>query len=309
MDHCSAAGLRWAPRPKRHQGRAVAWAVALVGHAAAGLRQLRPAAGPGGAFAAHTVPCRAPQRRGFGRPAGEPRPAPRPQAVQRAAWAVTAPPFNGIWEAVSAIFVSELGDKTFFLTMVLSFRRGRALALVASQSALWTMTAVSCTIGVVLRSFPSNRAQGAVNLAAALLMLLFGFQSLREAQWAGPAKTEEATLDHEECNELNQAECEIDEQLAKAKAATNPLLDFLRFAVLIFLAEWGDRSMFVTVTLAASRSPFGVFLGGCAGHLAAASLAVLCGGILQKYISDKLIRTVGGLLFIAFGVTTLLGIY
>jgi len=192
------------------------------------------------------------------------------------------------------------------------------MALAASQGALWTMTAVSCSIGVLLRSFPSqDRVQPIINVAAATLMIIFGVQSLREAQAFGGAgggigigrpDQVDAKVEQDCRGAQDEAQCEIESALSNSKSK-NLVLEWLRFAVLIFLAEWGDRSMFVTVTLAASRSPVGTFLGGCAGHFCAAFVAVVCGGVLQKYVSDRIIRIVGGLLFISFGVTTFLGIY
>ncbi|CAJ1371206.1 unnamed protein product [Effrenium voratum] len=79
--------------------------------------------------------------------------------------------------------------------------------------------------------------------------------------------------------------------------------------VLIFLAEWGDRSMLATITLASTKSALGVFIGGCLGHLVAGTLAVVSGHYLEEHVSDRVVKLVGGVLFIGFGLTTLLNIY
>eukprot|EP00971_Amphidinium_carterae_P049714 980013-Amphidinium_carterae.1 len=51
-----------------------------------------------------------------------------------------------------SILVSELGDKTFFLTMILALRRGRAVALIAALSSLWALVlglvGVGCVRGI-----------------------------------------------------------------------------------------------------------------------------------------------------------------
>lgn len=213
---------------------------------------------------------------------------------------------SGIGESLISILLSELGDKTFFLTVVLAVRRGRAMALAASLSALWVMTGVSSALGVALRSFPKSLgSQHIVDLSAAALMVIFGVQALRESM---PSKEGEGE------NEKDEAESEIDNALSKKNgdrmaASTSVVYDWLRFSVLIFLAEWGDRSMLATVTLAATRSPVGVFIGGCIGHLSAAILAVACGSILEKYISERVVKISSGVLFLIFGVTTALGVY
>lgn len=210
-------------------------------------------------------------------------------------------PFSGVWEALTTILVSEIGDKTFFLTMILAIRKGRWLAMLSSQTALWLMTVFSASIGILLRSLPQRVAdEVSIRIAAAALMIIFGIQSFRER---------ESSAISEECKGAqDEAECEVDLQLTRSQTRSSTFV-WLRFAVLIFLAEWGDRSMLATVTLAATRSPIGVVLGGCLGHFLAASLAVVSSGILQKYVSDRTIKLIGSLLFIGFGVTTLLGIY
>merc|ERR1719265_380489 len=161
------------------------------------------------------------------------------------------------------------------------------------------MTTLSVSIGVALRRLPVGDLP-LVNVAASLLFVIFGIQSLRERVSSVP----------EECadDEKNEAECEIDEELNKSKSR-KPVVDWIRFTILIFLAEWGDRSMLATIALGAARSPLGVLVGGCMGHSVAAVFAVVSGGFLEQYISDRLISTVSGVLFIAFGITTLLGIY
>ena len=57
--------------------------------------------------------------------------------------------------------------------------------------------------------------------------------------------------------------------------------------MLIFLAEWGDRSMLATITLATTRSAFGVLIGGCCGHLVAGTLAVLAGHFLEEHAAGR----------------------
>jgi len=211
---------------------------------------------------------------------------------------------GGFSESFMAILVSELGDKTFFLTMILALRRGRAIAMISALSALWAMTLISTGIGVLIRKFPSGLVGSElyVRIAAALLMVYFGVQSLVEA------------YKESDSDELAEAETDFAEEEAnfksKKKNMASAAWELLRFTALIFLAEWGDRSMFATVALAAAaKNPFGVVLGGCAGHLIATILAVVSGDLLQKYLSDRVIKLSGGVLFLIFGVTTVLGVY
>jgi len=241
--------------------------------------------------------------------------------------------FSGTGEAFATIFFSEIGDKSFFLTMMLAVRRGRSFALLSSQSALWLMTAISAGLGVMLRKVP-RLADGHVslNLITACLMFIFAAQTLTErvdattaaggshhaastsklareplasAKVGASAGGRAALVAVEaQCGGEGQPECVIDYDYSPTS-----LKSMLKPAALIFFSEWGDRSMLATVSLAATRSSSGTFLGGILGHLGAGVLAVASGGFLDKYISGRTLKTISGLLFAVFGVTTLLGVY
>jgi len=219
--------------------------------------------------------------------------------------------------------------------MMLAVRRGRSFALLSSQSALWLMTAISAGLGMMLRKVP-RLADGHVSLKliTACLMFIFAVQTLTErvdGATAGggshhAASTGRAAREplasakvgasaggraalvavEAQCGGEGQPECVIDYDYDYCPRS---LKSMLKPAALIFFSEWGDRSMLATVSLAATRSSSGTFLGGILGHLGAGVLAVASGGFLDKYISSRTLKTISGLLFAVFGVTTLLGVY
>ncbi|CAK8995925.1 Transmembrane protein 165 (Transmembrane protein PT27) (Transmembrane protein TPARL) [Durusdinium trenchii] len=69
---------------------------------------------------------------------------------------------------------------------------------------------------------------------------------------------------------------------------------------LTFLAEWGDRSQISTIALAAAKDPLGVTLGGIIGHSCCTTLAVMGGRVLAEHISERMVVTAGGVLFLCF---------
>lgn len=82
---------------------------------------------------------------------------------------------------------------------------------------------------------------------------------------------------------------------------------FWQTASLIFMAEWGDRSMLATIALAIKSHPVGVAAGATLGHAVATLLAVVIGSMASKYISEKVVQIVGGVLFLLFALETGLG--
>jgi putative Ca2+/H+ antiporter (TMEM165/GDT1 family) len=83
---------------------------------------------------------------------------------------------------------------------------------------------------------------------------------------------------------------------------------FWQTASLIFVAEWGDRSMLATIALAIKSNPVGVATGATLGHAVATLLAVSIGSMASKYISEKVVQIIGGVLFLAFALETGLGL-
>ncbi len=76
--------------------------------------------------------------------------------------------------------------------------------------------------------------------------------------------------------------------------------------VMIFLAELGDKTQISTFALAAdSRSMLSVFLGASGALVLTSLIAVVLGGVIGRFVPDKLIKIVSAAVFIAFGVLTL----
>ncbi|KAJ1983487.1 GCR1-dependent translation factor 1 [Dimargaris verticillata] len=264
--------------------------------------------------------------------------------------------------------VSEIGDKTFFIAAIMAMKHSRMLIFSAAISALAVMTVLSAVMGRVLPSFlPRNY----VNLAAALLFLIFGIKMLIEG-W-------EMDADHAQ-KELEETSAELDSEKKKEEAidmeageftigggdamttappmkrtnsryarSPNSTMDtanagdgndaadgtkpfalsprtaankqsppglverltrlvhlvfspaFLQTALIMFVAEWGDRSQLTTIALAAAQGVVWVSLGTILGHSLCTGLAVIGGRFLATQISVRTVTLSGGFLFILFG--------
>lgn len=187
------------------------------------------------------------------------------------------------------ILVTELGDKTFFIAALLAMRHDRLAVFFGSAGALAAMTALSATIGLVL---PKLMPRKYTHWATVALFVYFGLkllwealQMLRSGSGCGPSE------------ELEEVEQSLKEQSPKAKQTWAVAGQAL---TLTFLAEWGDRSQISTIALAAAKDPLGVTLGGIIGHSCCTSLAVLGGRVLAEHISERMVVTAGGVLFLCF---------
>jgi putative Ca2+/H+ antiporter (TMEM165/GDT1 family) len=211
---------------------------------------------------------------------------------------------SGFPAAFSLIFVSEIGDKTFFIAALLAAKFGRWLSFSASLLSLSVMSVISVGIGQSFRHVPEFLKSGLPigEWASVALLVYFGIRTIKDA-WDTPEGTEGG-------GELEGARDSIDSAEASGRiGGTSAWQAFVQVATLIFVAEWGDRSMLATIVLAVSQSPVGVAGGAIAGHALATLLAVLGGAIASKYMSEKTIGYLGGTLFLAFAAATLLGVY
>ncbi|GBG24837.1 GDT1-like protein 3 [Hondaea fermentalgiana] len=77
---------------------------------------------------------------------------------------------------------------------------------------------------------------------------------------------------------------------------------FVETFIIVFLAEWGDRSQISTITLASDASPLGVTLGGMIGHAICSSIAVWGGRLLASQISQRTVALSGSFVFFVFGI-------
>ncbi|XP_071736333.1 protein PAM71-homolog, chloroplastic [Rutidosis leptorrhynchoides] len=216
---------------------------------------------------------------------------------------------SGFTAAFTLIFVSEIGDKTFFIAALLAMQYDKVLVILGSMGALSLMTILSVVIGRIFNTVP---AQFQTTLpigeyAAVTLLMFFGLKAIKDA-WDLPSNdTKNGDGKSNELDEFAEAE-----ELVKEKASKqlkNPFEILWKSFTLVFFAEWGDRSMLATIALGAAQSPWGVASGAIAGHLLATAIAAIGGAFLANYISEKLVGYLGGVLFLLFAVATFLGVF
>ncbi len=206
--------------------------------------------------------------------------------------------------ALSLITASEIGDKTFFMAVILASRYPRKPVFVGVVVALAGMTILSVGIGQFLLLLPKLINQYlpsrmgfmthvSIERVAAVMFLLFGLQLLYSAR--GMSAQTDVEL-------LVEAEATIVAGASKFQQQNPPGKIFLESCMLTFIAEWGDRTQIATITLAATQNPVGVIAGGIVGHGICALIAVIGGRAIASHISERTITIIGGLLFILFGI-------
>ncbi|BAY13197.1 TMEM165/GDT1 family protein [Calothrix sp. NIES-2098] len=187
------------------------------------------------------------------------------------------------------ITVSELGDKTFFIAVILAMHHSRRLVFAGVIAALAAMTILSVMLGQTASLLPKVY----IHYAEIALFIAFGIKLLYQGSKMSPA------CDTEVIEEAQAAVKQADLELPKRKT---PLAILTEAFVLTFMAEWGDRTQIATIALAAGNNPIGVTTGAVLGHAICAAIAVIGGKMIAGKISERQLTLIGGCLFLIFGV-------
>jgi putative Ca2+/H+ antiporter (TMEM165/GDT1 family) len=199
------------------------------------------------------------------------------------------PSLSGFTPALLLITLSELGDKTFFIGMILATRHPRRWVFLGVTLALVVMTVLSVLMGRVVTVLPQQYVQG----LTVALFLGFGLKLLYDGWRLDPTSS------------LAEEQAEALETVAAAERQHSALWSIRAVLVeaftLTFVAEWGDRTQLATIALAAVHHPLGVIVGAGLGHGLCAAIAVLSGKAVAGRISERWLTLSGGFLFIVFG--------
>ena len=181
-----------------------------------------------------------------------------------------------LFAALAVVFVAELGDKTQLVALGFGARYrlghvvlGIALAYIAAGT-------VSVVVGALIGAALPTRA---VSIGGGLLFLGF-------AAWT--------VLDTDDDDAATE---DVPDAARRSAAAV-----IASVAVAMFVAEFGDKTMLATATLASRGSPVAVFVGATVGIFCAGVLGALVGRAFGQRLPDRAIRIGAAALFTVFGV-------
>jgi len=207
------------------------------------------------------------------------------------------------------VFLAEIGDKTFIMVMLLANKMNKVLLWVFATLAMNIMNAISVTIGAI---FPLFMPKALISMVVIVLFFIFGLKSLYTAVFH---------RGEDDGAELAEAQETLD-RLDAVKEKKEPLLpdhqrqvvreqpsswkfwersQYCLFMFLLMCTEWGDVSQMVAIGLAAKYGMISIIIGGGLGFSLCITLAILLGSWINKFVTERWLGLVSGILFIAFG--------
>ncbi len=175
---------------------------------------------------------------------------------------------NAFWMALTLCFGAEFGDKSQWLILGYATRfslRQITLGICLGTALVLLMPAI---LGAwISRWLPAPW----VAALSGLCFLVFAFWALRK---------------------------ESDSQTVHRRLP----FPILAIAATLFISEFGDKTMLVTATLAASHAWLSVWLGATVGMILADLTAVALGRLLHRSLPERHLRWGAFVLFLAFAV-------
>ncbi|QLE59420.1 TMEM165/GDT1 family protein [Nostoc sp. TCL26-01] len=189
------------------------------------------------------------------------------------------------------ITVSELGDKTFFIAVILAMHHSRRWVFTGVVAALAAMTILSVLFGQAASLLPKVY----IHYAEIALFVAFGLKLLYDASKMSAA-------DDKAEDEIKEAKAAVEKADSHLPRQKTPWTIIAEAFVLTFMAEWGDRTQIATIALAAGNNIIGVTIGAILGHAICAAIAVIGGKMIAGRISERQLTFAGGCLFLIFGI-------
>lgn len=176
-------------------------------------------------------------------------------------------------KALLLVVVAEMGDKTQLIAMAMASKYKVKHVMMGVLIATVLNHAMAVAVGSYLGNvIPMN----IVKIVAAVSFLAFGLWTIRGDK-----------LDEED----------------EKKVKFGPIVTV---AIAFFMAEMGDKTQLMTVSIAAENSsPILILLGTTAGMLVADGIGVVGGAWMCKHVPESYIKWIAGIIFMFFGTLTL----
>ncbi|MCI9246830.1 MAG: TMEM165/GDT1 family protein [Clostridia bacterium] len=191
--------------------------------------------------------------------------------------------------AFSMVFVSELGDKTQLLVLSFSNKGQTFKILLGVAIGSFFSHGIAILFGSSVHLFANSSFHFAIHLITYLSFLLIGFVSLL------PPKND---------NEDGKKDGLI------YKISHLKLNYCLIIALCIMVGELGDKTFLASIGLGVQypHSKIALIAGAICAMVICDFIAILFGKFLNKYISEKTMQKLSGILFLLFGMIGILGI-
>ena len=174
--------------------------------------------------------------------------------------------------SLGAVFVAELGDKSQLMALTFAARYRAWVVLLGVSVATLLVHAGSVLLGVTITAAIPTQV---IQLAGSIVFFAFAAWTIRGDS--------------------------LDPTRRRGPSASSGWA-VLAVGSAFFLAELGDKTMLVTVTLATTAEPWGTWLDSTVSMVAADAIAIAVGSLLGSRLPERSIKIFASAMFTIFGV-------
>ncbi|MHA1236374.1 MAG: TMEM165/GDT1 family protein [Candidatus Hodarchaeales archaeon] len=186
--------------------------------------------------------------------------------------------------ALFTVFLMELGDKT---------------QLTAFALGLKFRAPVKVFLGVIVGLFGVTFIASVLFILGGIVFLVNEFKANNEEEiHICPVSLDLCDQPREKCPEMDNCDIYLDNTVRKGA--------FLKSSTFMFLAELGDKTMIMSLGLATTYNPLGVFIGALLALAVVNGIGVFAGDKIAKYIPKRTLAFASGFLFIIMGLLILI---
>lgn len=191
--------------------------------------------------------------------------------------------FYPFFIAFFLVFISELGDKTQLLVLSFSNKTKPIMILLGVALGSFLSHGVAILFGSSIGLLENELLHNILEIATYASFILFGILSFF------PKKEEKTGLKKE--------------SFLKKLSSSGFGYIFI-IAISIAIGELGDKTFLASLGLGISYPTYklSLILGAILGMVVSDSIAIAFGKVLNKYISEKAMEKLSGVLFLIFGV-------
>ena len=212
--------------------------------------------------------------------------------------------YPSLIQSFLVIFLSEIADRTFILVLIYSLKMHWLPLIITSMLAMAFMNLLAIVAGyTVILLIPRSL----IDWIGFGCFLAFGIFSVYEG-----ITMESKTIHEEYQEEMTEQgknyQLANDEENNNNEAKNEKTMWALCAELFGFLclSELGDKSEISTVTIAAVYNLYAVLIGTMVAYFACILIATFLGLVIGKFLTEKMMTIIGGILFICFAIQILI---
>ena len=209
--------------------------------------------------------------------------------------------YPSLVQSFLVIFLSEIADRTFILVLIYSLKMHWIPLILTSLFAMYFMNLLAIVAGyTVILLIPRSL----IDWIGFATFLAFGIFCVYEG-----VNMESKSVQEEYEEEIQRTESNYNSLVNEEDRKTNKESTW-KLAIELFtflcLSEFGDKSEITTVTIAAVYNIYAVLIGTMLAYFCDIAIAAFLGHWVGKYLTEKMMSIIGGVLFIGFAIQILI---